>query len=112
MKINSASISMSGLLVALLVPIHSRAASEIDLAIAYTHNARDAAGGDSAMRSVIWRAVDSLNQVCTNSLISQDVRFRFVHVADLAYAEPTDPIQLWTDLASGSALAPFSGGVA
>lgn len=71
--------------------VQSDDGSLIDVMVVYTATARAAAGGTSAMQSLIDLAVSETNQSYQNSGIAQ--RIRLVHSVEVAYAEPTsDPL--------------------
>jgi len=76
--------------------------SQIDIMIVYTATARAAAGGTSAMQSLIDLAVAETNQSYLNSGITQ--RLRLVHSVEVVYSETgslNDALNCITDNADG-----------
>ncbi len=59
--------------------------SVADIFVAYTTEAKSAAGGQAGIEAQIILGVDTANQAYANSLIN--LRLRLVHMAEVAYAE-------------------------
>ena len=78
-------------------PAGKDSGSTIDILVAYTSSARSAAGGTTAMQSMISLAVTETNTGYSQSQVNQQVRL--VHTTEVAYTESSDTDAGWsTDL--------------
>lgn len=66
-------------------PCSTDPATEIDVMVVYTADARTAAGGTAAMEATVYLAVAEANQAYLNSNITQ--RLRLVHTEEVSYTE-------------------------